>query len=175
MFFKNELIFDNLLRAIQDINRNAVQALILEAQSKKIDLNAYCNKKVTLVHWAVLKCRESTQDDMLQIIQELFKANIDLNKPSNDSKAYYPLHTASRRALPKIVEWLQNNGADPLVADITKKTPLKYVNQAIKTKTTLKGSERGERDDMILNRLYEVRRLLTQAYPCHSENAKLSV
>jgi ankyrin repeat protein len=163
MFFNNNPVINNLLRAIQEINIENVRSIILEAQIKKIDLDVHTNKRVTLLHWAVLKCHEHTQDEMLLIIKELFEAKIDLNKPSNDKAQYYPLHTASRRALPKIVEWLLLNGADPLAMDISKKTSIEYVNKAIITLKMMQNSEPLDNDEMILSRLHEVKRILTHS------------
>ena len=161
MFFDDNRVIENLFRAIEEINVEKVRSIVLEAQAKRIDLNVYTIKKVTLLHWAILKCLEYTQDDMLLIIKVLFEAKIDLNKPSNDKIQYYPLYTACRRALPKIIQWLLINGADPLARDITKKTPIEYVNKAITSKIMTLNSDRGDSGEMILNRLHEVKRILT--------------
>ncbi|MBL7480166.1 ankyrin repeat domain-containing protein [Legionella bononiensis] len=169
MFFDANSVIEELLCAIQDINVEHVRSIVLEAKAKRIDLNVHTIRRVTLLHWAILKCLEYTQDDMLLIIKELFEAKIDLNKPSNDKAQYYPLHTASRRTLPKIVQWLLDNGADPSVWDITKKSPIDYVNRAILSKMVILHSDYADSGEMILNRLHEVKRILTHTNQLCSE------
>lgn len=157
MFFKcNNQLINYLLEAISKIDKTEVQLLLQEASIRKIDLNIHTNKSVTPLHWAILKCHLDKQHDMLEIVEMLYQAQIDLNKPSNDSKKYYPLHTAARRGLPIVVHWLLEHGADPMLMDVSKKTPSHYVQSALKTKISL----REEQNLLNMERLEVVNDLL---------------
>ncbi|AUH74038.2 Ankyrin repeat protein [Legionella sainthelensi] len=147
MFFKNNNeIISHLLEAISKIDKTKVQAILQEGSMKKIDLNIHTNRFVTPLHWAVLKCHVDTQQDMLEIIELLYHAGIDLNKPSNDSKQYYPLHTAARRGLPLVLDWLLEYGADPLAKDAANKIPINYVLTALNAKIASKNALNIEQD-----------------------------
>ncbi|KTC83586.1 ankyrin repeat domain-containing protein [Legionella cincinnatiensis] len=161
MFFKNnDEIIVQLLDAISKIDKTEVHAILQEAFMKKIDLNIYTNKFVTPLHWAILKCRVDTQDDMLEIIEQLYQTEIDLNKPSNDSKQYSPLHTAARRGLPLVVDWLLEHGADPMVKDTANKIPIHYVWSALNTKISNKNDLHVEKNQELIDRLIKVNELL---------------
>ncbi|QEY53263.1 ankyrin repeat domain-containing protein [Legionella longbeachae] len=127
---------------------------------KKIDLNIHTNRFVTPLHWAVLKCRVDTQHDMLEIIEELYQTEIDLNKPSNDSKQYYPLHTAARRGLPLVVNWLLEHGADPMAKDASNKIPINFVWSALNAKILDKNDQNIEKNREQIDRLIKIRDLL---------------
>lgn len=160
MFFKNnDEIISHLLEAISKIDKTEVKAILQEVSMKKIDLNIHTNKFVTPLHWAVLKCHVDTQQDMLEIIGLLYQAGVDLNKPSNDSKQFYPLHTAARRGLPLVVDWLLEYGADPLAKDIANKIPINYVWSALNAKISSKNDQNIENQDRI-DRLIKVSDLL---------------
>lgn len=161
MFFKNnDEIIAHLLDAISKIDKTEVQAILQEASVKKIDLNIHTNKFVTPLHWAILKCHVGTQDDMLEIIEQLYQTGIDLNKPSNDSKQYYPLHTAARRGLPMVVEWLLEHGADPMAKDTANKIPRHYVWSTLNAKISNKNEVNGENNQDYIDRLIQVNDLL---------------
>lgn len=158
--FHQDFSMDLLLKAIKEADFVKVQSLVQIAKSNQIDLNIHTKKYITPLHWAILQTKEETQDEMLKIMDVLYQAGIDLNKGSSDSKNYHPIHSASRRGLPKIVTWLLENGTDLSVKDAEGTTALEFVRRAIQHKQKMRHTGQKEASEEVIARLLMVQRIL---------------
>jgi len=101
--------------------------LLQEAENENYDLNINDpQSRFTFIHFAISRASNATELGMLDIIKALKSAGCDVNIPAQESFRHTPLHTASRRALPDIVVWLINNGANIEARDNTHQTALDY-------------------------------------------------
>jgi len=124
--------FENFKKIIRNEDMVAAKLLIQEAKIKNYDLNRHDEKtKYTLFHFVISRIIERNENDMLTILKLLKESECDLNQSALDSFRNTPIHTASRRALPKIVSWLLQNGAHADISDNTGQTPIDYVDKQL--------------------------------------------
>jgi ankyrin repeat protein len=83
------------------------------------------------------KRTDAQQTVRLPIIESLHDHGIGVNTVSSDKLHYSPLATAARRGLVDVVNWLLQEGAHPEIADSRGKTPLNYVDESLRAKSTL--------------------------------------
>lgn len=129
---KSNNIFNDLYEAIKNRDITKIKSIITDANNQKINLNATHPKhQVSPLHWAILKCNGKHQQQMIEIMELLYLAQVDVNLAANAKLQFTPLHSAARRALPEVVEWMMQHGANSNAQDGTGQTPLDYVNKSI--------------------------------------------
>lgn len=170
MFNRNETALSDLhknirLYAVKKFTFEELETSLKTVLQLGIDINTIHGiGKVTALHCAVLFTRPNSENRMLPIIKLLIEAGGDVNKCSEDSKAYSPLHTSCRKALIETTKCLLDKHADYNIQDATEQTPLDYLDKVIISKRHRR-DEQHRTDDSIANldRLEEVAEMMRQS------------
>jgi ankyrin repeat protein len=110
--------FEKFKISILEADIDEIEVLIDEANRNNYDLNQYDEKtKYTLLHFTVTKTTQQNEEEMMRVLQLLLKVGCDLNQPALDRLANTPIHSACRRGLPNLLEWLLRHGATSNVCD----------------------------------------------------------
>ena len=117
---------------IRSSNIDEVKELINQGNMNHYKFNFVDPKsKYTLLHFAITKANRHNEKDMLEIIKMLNENGCAINKAAEDSLKNTPIHSACRRGLESILDWLIEKGVDTNIKDATNQTPIDYLNKQI--------------------------------------------